>query len=94
MNEDLFSSKGDLDSLQDDINVLKFKKHELELNISNLMNKVDESNKELDLTSESITISKKNSDNSTVLLQDINLKSTLEIISKYQQEKVDIEKIN
>ena len=56
------------------------------------MSKVEESNKELDLTSESITINKKNSDNSSVLLQDINLKSTLEIISNYQQEKVDIEK--
>ena len=41
------------------------------------MNKVEESNKELDLTSESITTNKKNSDNSSVLLQDINLKSTL-----------------
>ena len=84
--------KVNLNLFQDDINELKFKKHELELNISNLMNKVEESNKELDLTSESITINKKNSDNSSVLLQDINLKSTLEIISKYQQEKVDIEK--
>ncbi|MEK9993738.1 MAG: chromosome segregation protein SMC [Hydrogenophilales bacterium] len=92
LNEDLSSSKGELDSFQDDINALKFKKHELELNISNLMSKVEESNKELDLTSESITTNKKNSDNSSVLLQDINLKSTLEIIANYQQEKVDIEK--
>ena len=92
MNADLSLSKNNLNSFQDDINALKFKKHELELNISNLINKVDESNKELDLTSESITTNKKNSDNSSVLLQDINLKSTLEIISKYQQEKVDIEK--
>ena len=92
LNEDLSSSKNNLNLFQDDINELKFKKHELELNISNLINKVDESNKELDLTSESITTNKKNSDDNSVLLQDINLKSTLEIISKYQQEKFDIEK--
>jgi len=91
LNADLSSSKNNLDTFQDDINALKFKKHELELNVSNLMNKVDESNKELDLTSESITTNKKNSEDNSVLLQDINLKSTLEIISKYQQEKVDIE---
>ena len=37
LNEDLSSSKHNLDSYQDDINTLKFKKHELELNISNLI---------------------------------------------------------
>ena len=92
LNEKLSSSKDDLDSLQDGINVLKFKRHELELNISNLMNKVDESNKELGLTTESISTNKKTSENSSLLLQEINLKSTLEIISKYQKEKADVEK--